>query len=87
MDIVRAGVILGVYLFAIFAVYIFISSPFDEVVTAFEDINMTASDTHIESAGTSIRTVFDMVFVALALVPGIWFVVWVFSREPDWYQR
>ena len=84
MDIVRNGVILIAYLFVIIVIYIVISSPFDEMVTSLEDINMTNSDAEVESSGGNIRTVFDMCFVGLALVPIIWFISWAFSREPDW---
>ena len=87
MDIVKAGVMLAVYLFVVTAIYIFLSSPFDDVVTGFEDIDLTASDEHLESSGAMIRNVFDMMFVGLAAVPIVWFMVWVFRREPDWYER
>ena len=87
MDIVRAGVILVVYLFVVFAIYIFISGAFEDIISDFEDINSTASDTHVDASGTTLRTVFDLMFAGMALVPVVWFVYWVFSREPDWRYR
>jgi len=87
MDIVRNGILLIIYLFVIVALFIFLSGPFDDIVTSFEDVNSSASDTEIESSSGYNRLVFDMVFVMLALVPIIWFIVWCFHREPDWRYR
>ena len=87
MNILRAGVILMVYLFVIITIYIFLSSPVDDIMSTFEDINLTASDSHIESNAGIGRTVFDMIFAVLGLVPVVWFVFWCFSREPDWRMR
>lgn len=86
-DIVRAGVILIIYLAVLILIFIFISSPFETLVSNFEDINGTASDAKVESQGGYSRTIFNMVFGGLALVPCIYFVIWVFSREPDWRYR
>ena len=87
MDIFRSGIILAVYLFIIFVAYIVISSPFDDIMTDFENINNTASDTGVERGTNMGRTVFDMVFAAAGLIPIIWFIVSVFAREPDWRYR
>jgi len=83
-DPIRSGIILIVYLFIIIALYIFISSPFDDMVTSFEDIDSTASDGYIETNTAIARTVFNMIFAGLAIVPIAWFIVEVFKTEPDW---
>ena len=64
-----------------------LSSPFDDMMSGLEDLNMTASDAKVEDASGWGRTVFDMIFAGFVLVPIIWFVVWVFHREPDWGYR
>jgi len=88
MNIVHGGIVMGAYLFVIIVIYIVLSSPFDDMVSSFEDLNMTASDTQVESASGWGRTVFDLVFAGLFIVPFLWFVVLVFRREPDWrYPR
>lgn len=87
MDIVRNGIILIVYLFIIIVLFIILSGPFDDIMTSFEDINSTASDSRIEDSSSYNKLVFDMVFVMLALIPIIWFIVWCFSREPEWGRR
>jgi len=84
MDIIRGGVIMGVYLFIIIATYIFLSGPFDDMMTSFENLNLTNSDTEVESASTWGRLTFNIIFAGLAVVPLLWFIVWVFHREPDW---
>ena len=83
-DIIRNGAILLVYLFIVILLWIVLSGPFDTLMTSFDDLNLSGSDTHIES-GTSInRTVFNIIMGGAFLGPMIWFVVWVFRREPDW---
>lgn len=84
MDIVRTGIIMLVYVAVIFILYIILSSPFDQVVSSFENINSSASDTYVDSSSGIARTVFDMTFAGLIIVPIIWFIAWIFRREPDW---
>ena len=87
MDIIRNGIIMAVYLFVIIALFLFLSSPFDDLMTNFEDIDSTGSDSHVEDASGYGRTVFNMIFAGLAIVPIIWFIAWVFRTEPDWRYR
>lgn len=87
MDIVRSGIIMAVYLFVIIALYIFLSSPFDTMMTSFEDIDGSASDSHVEASSAVGRVVFNMIFAGLGIVPMLWFVVMVFKTEPDWRYR
>jgi hypothetical protein len=84
VNIVLGGVILAVYCFMVITAYIFISGPFEDVITSFENVNSTASDSYVGGGASTVRTVFDLVFAGMVLVPVIWFVYWVFSREPDW---
>ena len=84
MDIARNGIIMLVYIFVVILLYMFLSSPFDDMVTTFANINGSASDTHVEAAVTTSRTVFNIIFAALILVPIVWFITWVMHREPDW---
>jgi len=81
-NIIRNGVIMLVIEFIILAMYIFLSSPFDDMMTSFEDIN-GSTDSEVEQGTSLNRTAFNMMFGILALIPPIWFIVWVFRREPD----
>jgi len=89
MNIVFNGVLMIVYLFVIIACYLFLSSPFDDMVRGFEDINNTVTDAKVEDASSMARTVFNMVFAGLILAPIVWFIVWCFRREPgeEYYRR
>jgi len=78
------GILLIVYLFIIIVCYIVLSSPFETIISGFEDINSTASDAQIESSGGLVRSAFDISFGLAGIIPIVWFIVWVFSREPDW---
>jgi len=84
MDIARAGVIMSAYLAIVVIIYIVLSSPFNQMMNAFEDANITGSDTQVDASGVICRAAFELFFAALAFVPIIYFVVFVFRREPDW---
>ena len=85
--LILRGILLITYTFIVITIYIVVSSPFETIVSGMEDINMTDSDTHIESVGGNVRLAFDMAFALAILVPSLWFIVWVFSREADWRYR
>jgi len=72
-----------VYLFIVLVAYFTISSPFENLVSGFEGTDTLASD-EIEDNVSLYRSVFNMFFALLGLVPIIWFIVWIFHREPDW---
>jgi len=82
--LIRDGIIMAVYLFIIITIYIVLSSPFDDFISEFEDVNLTASDAHIETGGGYSRTVFDMVFAGFGLAPLFWFAVRMLRRDPKW---
>jgi len=77
---------MAVYLFIVIVIYIVLSSPFDDIMTDFGDINATNSDTHVESGIALGRTVFDIIFALAGIIPIFWFMVKVFYREPDWRE-
>ena len=81
-DIIRNGILMLVIEFIIFAMYLFLSSPFDDMMTSFENINGT-TDAEVEAGTTQNRTIFSIMFAGFALIPPIWFILWVFRREPD----
>jgi len=86
LNLIRDGVIMAVYVFVVIAIYIVISSPFADIMSDFNDINGTGSDSHVESGVGAAATVFDMIFAAFVIIPLFWFMVRVFMREPDWRQ-
>jgi len=86
-DIIRDGVVMIVFVFVVVVLYILLSDPFDTMMTSFENLNLSSSDAQVESASGLGRTVFDIAFVGLGIVPLLWFVVRVMRREPDWYWR
>lgn len=87
MNPIYSGIILLVYSFVVIAAYIFISSPFDDMVSGFEDVNLTSSDIEVENSASYIRIVFDMSFAILLLGPIVWFILSLLRREPDWRYR
>lgn len=87
MNTVLGGVILIVYVFVMITCYVFISGPFSDIVTSFDNINLSESDAQVAESSSTARTVFDMVFAGLVIAPIIWFIYLVFYREPDWRYR
>ena len=85
--LILRGILLITYTFIVITIYIVVSSPFEEVISGMEDINMTDSDAAIESSGKYVRLAFDLSFALAILIPSLWFIVWVFHREPDWGYR
>lgn len=88
MSIIRAGTLLIVYLFCVLTVWIFLGGVVDDLITDFEDINSTASDSHIEYHAVTVRASLDISFALSGLVPIAWFIFWIFYKEPDrrYYQ-
>lgn len=84
MNIVGRGVLLIVYLFILIVVYLVISTPFDITVQSFGDLNRSASDGQMDQSVTLVRATFDFCFGLAGIIPILWFIVWVYSREPDW---
>ena len=84
MNLIRDGVLMAVYVFVVIVIYIVISSPFADIMSDFEDINGTGSDSHVESGVGTATIIFDMIFAAFVIIPLFWFMVRVFMREPDW---
>jgi len=81
-NIIKDGVIMMVFLLIIISMYIFLSNPFDEMMTSFENIN-GSTDSQVEAGTSNNRLVFDMMFGGFAIVIIIWFIFRMFMREPD----
>jgi len=87
LNIVRSGAIMAIYVFVVIILYMVLSSPFEDIMGSYDNINSTASDSHIEHGSSISRTVFDMIFAGLVIVPLVWFAFMCFYREPDWRDR
>jgi len=87
VSIVRVGSIMAIYAFIVIVIYIVLSSPFDDIMTDFENLNLTNSDTEVEGGSSYGRLVFDMIFALAVIIPMLWFIIWCFRREPDWGER
>ena len=85
MNPVRDGIILAVYELIIIIVYIVISGPFVTLVDAIGAAD--ASMTQLQTGVSTSKTVFGLACAIAGLIPLIWFVFRVFSREPDWGYR
>jgi len=86
MNIGKAGIIMITYLFIIFTAWMFLSSPFENIIGSFEGLNNEAGDELDDQISRS-RNVFNIFFGGMAVVPIIWFFIWIMRREPDWGYR
>lgn len=79
--IIRDSIIMLVSLFTIIILYLFLSTPFDTMMT---NIDTAANEPHTSYTISLIKTVFNIFFAMLALTPIIWFILRVMRREPQW---
>ena len=86
-DVVRDGVLLLVSEFVIIAIYIFLSDPVAQVLTALYGAGTSMGVTQMGYYSNLVNTVVTIVFILLGVIPLIWFVVRMMSREPDWGYR
>lgn len=88
MNIIKAGIVMIVYLFMILLAYFVLSTPITAIFDAFDDTDTGAATEQLDQFLPTIRTAFNMFFAMMAAVPMTWFIFWVMHREPDWgYTR
>lgn len=83
-NIIQDGVIMLIVLAVIFICWLVLSTPFETVISSFEDVDMANSDAKVEDATGWMRTAWHMIFAGLGAVPIIWFIFRMFQREPEW---
>ena len=84
MNIIKAGVIMIVYFFVLFIAYMVISTPFEEMVSGFEDAGGSDVEGRVTAQAGLARSFFKISMGLMVVIPGMWFIIWIFSREPDW---
>jgi len=87
MRIIMAGVILIVYMFIIVVGYFVVSPIYSEFMDVMEGMDAGEASDEIAQHASTYRSFFDWAFALMAVIPSIWFIVWVFRREPDWRYR
>lgn len=84
----KAGAILIAYFIVAFVAYTFLSVPINALFDGFDDASTGAAEGAYNWITPIIRSCFNLFFAGLAALPVTWFIVWCFSREPDWrYER
>jgi len=86
LNIGKAGVLMLTYLFLVFIAWVVLSTPFESLVAGFEGLGGLAGD-ELDSQISRSRTVFNMFFAGMGVVPLVWFLIWIMRREPDWRFR
>lgn len=87
-SIAKAGAILLTFFIVVFICYVFLSMPINTLFDAFDDADTGAAEGAYNWITPIVRSAFNLFFAGMAAVPVTWFIVWVFSREPEWrYER
>lgn len=86
-DIVRDGIIMVASEFVIILMYIVLSDPVATLIQALVDAGVSSGVTQMTYYHGLVNTVMTISFILLGLVPIIWFVMRMMSREPDWGYR
>jgi len=82
MNIIRDGVILIIYTFAVIAAFIFVSSPFAAMLNG---ISAASDAPQMATAKTEIITVFGICCAMAVLIPTIIFVYLAFISNQEEY--
>jgi len=80
-SIVIAGVLLIAYLFILTILYVVLANPFTWTAMALENVS---NHSMVSYEVGLVGDVFNIMFALAAFIPIVWFVAWVFHREPDW---
>jgi hypothetical protein len=83
-NIIHAGLILIVYLFCAVVLYFVLSSPVDMILGAIGGSAAgTPAETPMSYMLPNIAWAVRVVFAGSFAIPIAWFILWVFSKEPD----
>lgn len=87
MQLLPRSIMTIIWLITVIILWVALSTPYTEFSSTFNDLNMTNSDTHIESVSEINTVVFNMIFGGLAIASIVWFIIDSIREEPDWSQR
>ena len=86
-DVVRDGIIMLISEFVIIIMYIVLSDPVADIFTSISDAGTSMGVTQMTYYHALVNNVFTLCFIILGVIPVIWFIVRMMSREPDWGYR
>ena len=86
-DVIHDGLVLVVSEFSIVLMYIVLSSPIATVIQTLVTAGTDQGVPNMTYYHNLVSTVLTICFILLALVPIIWFILRMMSREPDWGYR
>ena len=87
MNIIRDGIIMMVYEFIVIIAYVTLSSPVATTIGAIVDAGVASGVTQLTSYETLVSNVITICFALLGIIPLVWFIFRVYSREQDWGYR
>jgi len=85
-SITRIGAIFLFYLFVVIISYFVMSTPVELLFDGFDDADFGEAENEITSYMPTFRTAFTIAMGFLLAIPVTWFVIKIFSREPDFYR-
>ena len=83
-NIIHAGLVFLLYLFVAIILYYILSYPIDAIFNGLEAGSVgTASHSYMVWQLPGVRFGLNVAFALGLAYPIVWFVLWVFSQEPD----
>ena len=82
-NIIHAGIAFVVYLFVMIVLYYALSTPVDAILSAISDAATGYSAGPMATHGPNFSWAVKLAFAIGISIPVTWFIMWVFSREPD----
>ena len=89
MNFIQAGLtmLVGVAMFVI--VFYVISAPVEHILDGFDNADVGDATDEMNTYLPNIRIALQMAFALIIVSPVVGFVIWVYSRDPEWqfYRR
>ena len=83
-NIIHAGMIFILYLFIAILLYYALSYPINMIFDGFSAGSVgTASESYMTWLLPNVRWGLNVAFALFMALPVAWFVLWIFSQEPD----
>jgi hypothetical protein len=83
-NILHAGLVFGLYLFISIVLYYVLSYPLDLIFNGIQAGSVgTPSESYMAWQMPGVVWGLNVAFALFLAFPIVWFVMWVFSREPD----
>ena len=86
-NIIVDGVIFAATEFTVILCFLLLSDPVGMVITSLVTAGQNMGINKMTSIGNEVNSVLIIYFIILGVIPIIWFILRMYTREPDWGYR